>query len=61
MTAIKRPLGWTFSAWFVVNLFAGHWWLAALAIFLGVFNLTIGYRVATVLGVRIPWVGDVPH
>ena len=56
--ALFRIGGWLNLAIGIEMLVVREWWYAGIALLLSPFLLSIGYRVATVFGVRLPWVRE---
>ena len=50
--------GWFNGALGVAGLCVGAWWTGSLFLSLGLFLLTLGYRVSHVFGARLPWVRE---
>lgn len=59
---MTRPLfcfgGWFNLAYAALVLASGNWWYGIALLGLSAFLLSIGYRVAAVFGIRLPWVRD---
>ncbi len=56
--ALARFGGWINLPVGIGFLVAREWWLGGMFLLLSPFLLSIGYRVATVFGVRLPWVRE---
>jgi uncharacterized membrane protein YdbT with pleckstrin-like domain len=53
---LMRPAGWFNLALGIAGLALRDWLWGSIFLVLGIVLLTQGYRVLTVLGVRLPWV-----
>jgi hypothetical protein len=54
--ALDRRLGWMFLIGALIDCLFGWWWLAGISAGISLMCLAEGYRVTSVLGLRLWWV-----
>lgn len=59
-TGIRKFNGWFLTVVGAAGRFSDAPFVGALVLVMGLFVLTLAYRVSTVLGIRLPWVRSNP-